>query len=83
MKQKQYAPMSVAEMSLSLFAAEKGFLQDIEINKIGDFEEGLIGFANSTYAELMAQINETGNYNAEIEAQLKELLEKFKATQTW
>jgi F-type H+-transporting ATPase subunit alpha len=83
MKQKQYAPMSVAEMSLSLFAAEKGFLQDIEINKIGDFEEGLIGFANSTYAELMAQIHETGNYNAEIEAQLKELLEKFKATQTW
>ncbi len=48
-----------------------------------DFEAGLISYANSTYAELMAQINETGNYNAEIEAQLKELLEKFKSTQTW
>ncbi|KZY54543.1 F0F1 ATP synthase subunit alpha, partial [Pseudoalteromonas shioyasakiensis] len=83
MKQKQYAPMSVAEMSLSLFAAEKGYLKDIEIAKIMDFEAGLISYANSTYAELMAQINETGNYNAEIEAQLKELLEKFKSTQTW
>ena len=83
MKQKQYAPMSVAEMSLSLFAAEKGYLQDIEISKIMDFEAALLSFANSTYAELMAQINETGNYNAEIEAQLKELLEKCKSTQTW
>lgn len=83
MKQKQYAPMSVAEMSLSLFAAEKGFLQDIEIAKIMDFEAALLSYANSTYAELVAQINETGNYNAEIEAQLKELLTKFKSTQTW
>ncbi|KAJ1443935.1 F1/V1/A1 complex, alpha/beta subunit of ATPase, partial [Ochromonadaceae sp. CCMP2298] len=83
MKQKQYAPMSVADMSLSLFAAEKGFLQDIEIAKIGDFEAALLSYANSTYAELVAQINETGNLNAEIEAQLKELLTKFKSTQTW
>ncbi len=83
MKQKQYAPMSVAEMSLSLFAAEKGYLKDIEISKIMDFEAALLSYASSTYAELVAQINETGNYNAEIEAQLKELLEKFKSTQTW
>ena len=83
MKQNQYAPMSVADMSLSLFAAEKGYLQDIEIEKVLDFEASLISFANSEYAELVAQINETGNYNAEIEAQLKELLKKFKATQTW
>lgn len=75
--------MSVADMSLSLFAAEKGYLQDIEIEKILDFEASLIAFANSEYAQLVAQINETGNYNAEIEAQLKELLKKFKATQTW
>jgi len=68
---------------LSLFAAEKGFLQDIEIAKIGDFEAALLSYATSTYAELVAQINETGNLNAEIEAQLKELLTKFKSTQTW
>jgi F-type H+-transporting ATPase subunit alpha len=75
--------MSVAEMSLSLFAAEKGYLKDIEINKILDFEAALISFANSEYSALMTEINETGNYNAEIEAQLKELLEKCKSTQTW
>ena len=83
MKQKQYAPMSVAEMSLSLFAAEKGYLKDIEIDKVLDFEAALISFANSEYSALMTDINETGNYNAEIEAQLKELLEKCKETQTW
>ena len=38
---------------------------------------------NSEYADLMKTINETGNYNGEIEASLTEVLEKFKATQTW
>ena len=38
MKQKQYAPMSTAEMGLSIFAANEGFLNDVEVNKVGDFE---------------------------------------------
>jgi F-type H+-transporting ATPase subunit alpha len=38
---------------------------------------------NSEYTELMTTINESGNYNGDIEASLKEALEKFKATQTW
>ena len=83
MKQKQYAPMSIADMGVSLFAAEKGYLQDIEVSKVLDFEAALISFMNSTYAELMADINATGNFNGEIEASLKEGVEKFKATQTW
>jgi len=83
MKQKQYAPMSIADMGVSLFAAEKGYLQDVEVSKVLDFEAALISFMNSTYAELMADINATGNFNGEIEASLKEGVEKFKATQTW
>ena len=83
MKQKQYAPLSVADMAISLFAVEKGFLKDIELNKVLDFEAALHSFANSEYADLMKTINETGNYNGEIEASLTEALEKFKATQTW
>jgi len=83
MKQMQYAPMSVADTAVSLFTAEKGFLKDVELNKIGDFEAALISYMHSSYAELMATINSTGNYNNEIEAGLKEAVEKFKATQTW
>ncbi len=83
MKQKQYTPMSVAEMGLVIYAAEKGFLEDIALNKIGDFEAALISYANSEHAALMATINETGDYNGDIEAGLKDVIEKFKATQTW
>jgi F-type H+-transporting ATPase subunit alpha len=83
MKQTQYAPMSVAEMGLVIFAAEKGFLADVALNKVGDFEVALISYANAEHSALMATINESGDYNGEIEAGLKEVIEKFKATQTW
>ncbi|HCM05419.1 MAG TPA: F0F1 ATP synthase subunit alpha [Oceanospirillales bacterium] len=83
MKQKQYAPMSTGEMGLSIFAATEGFLDDVEVNKIGDFEAALISYANSEFAELMAQINVKGDYSKDIAAGLKELVEKFKSTQAW
>jgi F-type H+-transporting ATPase subunit alpha len=83
MKQKQYAPMSTAEMGLSIFAANEGFLDDVEVNKIGDFEAALLSYANSEFAELMAQINVKGDYSKDIAAGLKELVEKFKSTQAW
>ncbi|MGY0635805.1 MAG: F0F1 ATP synthase subunit alpha [Paraglaciecola chathamensis] len=83
MKQNQYAPLSVADMSVSLFAVEKGYLKDVELDKILDFEAALHSYMNSEYAELIKTINDTGNFNGEIEASLAEALEKFKATQTW
>ena len=83
MKQKQYKPLSVAEMGVSIYAAEKGYLEDIELNKIGDFEDALLSYANSQHATLMAKINESGGYTDEIQADIKEAIEKFKATQTW
>ncbi len=83
MKQKQYSPMSIADMGVSLFAAEKGYLKDIEVAKVLDFEAALISYMNSAYSDLMKDINATGNFNGDIEASLKEGIEKFKATQTW
>ena len=44
MKQKQYAPMSVAEMGTSLFAANEGYLRDVEVDKVLDFEAALLSF---------------------------------------
>jgi F-type H+-transporting ATPase subunit alpha len=83
MKQKQFSPMSVAEMAVSLFAAEKGYLNDVEINKIVDFEAALLTYVNGEHAELMAKINESGNYDKEIESGLAAALDTFKSTQTW
>jgi F-type H+-transporting ATPase subunit alpha len=83
MKQKQYSPMSIADMGLSLFAANEGYLSGVDLNKILDFESALISFFNSEYADLMTDINKSGSYSDEIAAQFKAGIEKFKSTQTW
>jgi F-type H+-transporting ATPase subunit alpha len=83
MKQKQYQPLSVAEMAVSLFAANEGFLDDVEVNKVGDFEAALLANMHSNQADLMATINETGNFNDDIAAQMKTAIESFKKTGSW
>ncbi len=83
MKQKQYSPLSVAEMGVSLFAANEGYLEDIEVNKIGDFEAALLAYMKSQHADLIKQVNESGDWNSDIEAGFRGALEKFKSTQTW
>ncbi len=83
MKQAQYSPMSVAEMGVVLFAATNGYLKNIEVNKIGDFEAALISYMKSEHADLLAQVNKSGDWNNDIEASFKAALDKFVATQTW
>ena len=83
MKQKQYSPLSIAEMGVSLFAANEGFLEDIDLNKVLDFESALLAYMNSEHGELLSKINETGDYDDEIESSFRDALEKFKSTQTW
>jgi F-type H+-transporting ATPase subunit alpha len=83
MKQKQFAPLSIAHMALSLFAVEKGHLTDIPLNKVLDFEASLHAYADSEHAVLMDNIQQTGDYSGEIESQLNDLVTQFKATQSW
>ena len=83
MKQNQYSPMSIADMGVSLFAAENDFLSDLKVSEILPFEKALHGYMNSEHSDLMKQINETGDFSKEIEAALKSALEQFKATQSW
>ncbi len=83
MKQFQYSPMSVAQMAVSLFAANQGFLDDVEVNKVVDFEDAMQAYLKSEKAELLAQIDESGDYNDQIENALREALEQFKASHTW
>ena len=83
MKQKQYSPQSVAEMGIVLYAVNEGYLNDVEVNKVGDFESSLLSYMHAEYGDLMKSIVDTGDYNDDIAASFKEALEKFKATQTW
>ncbi|HBJ88810.1 MAG: F0F1 ATP synthase subunit alpha [Pseudomonadales bacterium] len=83
MKQKQYAPLSIAEMAVSIYAANEGYLKDIELNKVLDFEASLLSYMNSEHGDMLANINETGDWNDDIEAKFKSGLDKFKQTQTW
>ncbi|MEH6586899.1 MAG: F0F1 ATP synthase subunit alpha [Halioglobus sp.] len=83
MKQKQYSPQSIAEMGLLLYAANEGMLSDVEVAKIGDFEDALLSYMHAEHSELMGSIVQSGDYNDEIADAFKSAIEKFKSTQTW
>jgi F-type H+-transporting ATPase subunit alpha len=82
MKQKQYSPLSVGQMAVSLFAADRGYLDDVELSKISAFEAALIDHMASSRADLLSALDE-GNWNDDVESQLKAALEDFKATGSW
>ena len=77
MKQKQYSPLSVSEMALSLFAVNEGYLDDVEVAKISDYESALHDYARSNEGELLENINKTGDYNDDIEASMKKICDDF------
>ena len=82
LKQKQYSPESVGEMVIVLFAADQGFLDDIELKNILSFEDALLSYMHSDQKEFMAKLN-TGDYNDEIAKQLRSVIDTFKKTNTW
>ena len=78
MKQKQYSPLDVAQMGFSLYAAEKGYLDDVPVSKIIDFEVGLHQFLAIQNKPLLDKINEKGDFNDDIEAAMKAAIVAFK-----
>ena len=80
MKQGQYKPMSIAQMAVSLFAADEGYLKDVEVKDVGAFESELHEFMASNYSDLMADIVVNGNYDDTVKNGFKEALDKFKAS---
>jgi len=83
MKQKQYSPLSVAQMAISLFAVDRGYIDEVELAKVGDFETALLSYMASSHKALVDKINETGDFDDAIENGLKAALESFKSTQSW
>lgn len=83
MKQKQYSPLSVAEIAVSLFAANEGHLDDVAVEKVTDFEKSLHDYLHASYATLLADINAKPKLTDEVKKQLDAAIQDFKKSQAW
>ncbi len=83
MKQPQYSPLSIAEMAISLFAANEGYLDDIAVNQVVSFEAGLHHYMAANQADLMAKVNAEAGWNDELESAFHDVLKDYKANGTW
>ncbi len=77
MKQKQYHPLSVAEIAIVLYAVNNGYFKNIAPNKALSFETGLLSFIHSNHSLLIKNIN-SGEMSSEDEKILKEALNEYK-----
>ena len=83
MKQPQYTPLTVADMAVSLFAVDRGFVDDVEVGQVVGFEKAMHDYMRSQHKDLLDTINRTGEYDDETEKALSQALEEFKAKGTW
>ena len=83
MKQLQYSPMSVAQMAVSLFAVNEGFLDDVDVKKVRAFEDALQSHLKSQHGALMDGINQKPEYGDEVATQLRKIITDFKTNHTW
>jgi F-type H+/Na+-transporting ATPase subunit alpha len=83
MKQAQYSPMSTAEMAFTLFAVEEGYMDDLEVNQVLNFEGAMFAHLKSNNADLVSKIDESGDFNDDIASEMKAALDAFKANGVW
>ncbi|QIK80592.1 F0F1 ATP synthase subunit alpha [Lysobacter sp. HDW10] len=83
MKQRQYAPMSVAQQALSIYAADKGYMDDVPVQQIGKFEDALQAHFANNVGDVISKIDQSGDWNDELENAFKKGIEDFKKTGTW
>ena len=83
MVQPQYSPLKTGELAFTLFAANEGFLDDIDVNKVNDFEAAMLSFVRTEYADFLEELNKTGDYNDEIATKMRSILEEFKSKGAW
>ena len=80
MKQRQYQPLTVSEIAASFFAVENGYLDDVAVDRIVNFQEELLAFMRSDYADFMSSINDGSRYDEEIQKTFAEAVTAFKKT---
>ena len=83
LKQKQYAPLSVAQQAVSLYAVDRGYLDDIDLDRVAGFEAALQDYMASRHADLMSEIQSTPEFNDEVDSRIGKALDDFKANHAW
>ncbi|AJP59213.1 F0F1 ATP synthase subunit alpha [Pandoraea faecigallinarum] len=80
LKQPQFAPLQVWELAVSLFAANNGYLDDLEIAQVLPFEKGLREVLKTSHGALIGRIEETKDLSKDDEAALHAAVKDFKKT---
>ena len=80
LKQAQYQPLSISLMGATLFAVNKGFMDDVDVKKVLAFEAGLHQFLKTSHAALLAKIEEKKALDKDAEAELQSAIVAFKKT---
>jgi F-type H+-transporting ATPase subunit alpha len=83
MKQKQFAPLSIAEMAVSMFAMDKGYFDDVAVNEVVRFETALLSYMNQDHSELMTQVLNKPELTDDVSKSFVKAIESFKKTSTW
>ena len=78
LKQNQYSPMTIAEQVVSIFTGVNGYLDDLELNQIRDFEKDLYELIKSSHSDIIESINSSGDLNDDISSKLTSIIEEFK-----
>ena len=80
LKQGQYSPLPVEEQVAAVFAGVRGYLDNIEVSQVGQFEEGLLADLRTNHANLLSTIREEGTLSEETEDALKTVIDAFRKT---
>ena len=78
LKQNQYSPLTVAEQVISVFTGVKGYLDDVELNEIKNFETAILEKIRSEKNDILESIQSTGKLEKEIEDSLIQIIEEYK-----
>ena len=80
LKQEQYKPMPVADQVLSIFAGVNGFVDDVPVNKVREFEEGLLAYVKERHPRLREDVVAKKKIDDEFGGQLKQVISEYKQT---
>jgi F-type H+-transporting ATPase subunit alpha len=80
LKQPQFAPLSMSEEVVVLFALSSGLLDDVPVNRVRAFDDGIRKFLQSNHPELLTQIAANPQMTPELEQSLREVINTFKQT---
>jgi F-type H+/Na+-transporting ATPase subunit alpha len=80
LKQAQYQPMEVAEQIISIYAGTRGYLDEVPVDRVREFEVGLLTYVRDRKPELLTKIREVADLTSEIEESIKSVIVSFKAS---